>query len=188
LIEQCEKYPGKLDSQVLQTRCALVDLYQRLGDNEQVANALGKAQAALEKILTSTPKKTELLLETCTQVARLHIENDYRQDAEDIFERIGAEAEDTLGTDHQATIRILIRIGKTYQVKNMWTNAQPWFERALAASMTANGLEDTMTKSLEAAIENKHYAASELEAGSLAALSRLLVARRGPFSLHRGFF
>lgn len=177
LIEQCDKYPGKLDVQVLQARCALVDLYQRLGDSEQVANALEKAQAALEKILASTPKKTELLLESCTQIARLHIENDHRQVAEDIYERIGAEAEDTLGTDHPATIRILIRIGKTYQAKNMWTNAQSWFERALAASMTANGLEDAMTKSLEAAIENKHYSASELEAGSLAALVHLLTAR-----------
>ncbi|KAI9851900.1 MAG: hypothetical protein M1824_002450 [Vezdaea acicularis] len=162
LIEQCKKYPGKLNSQILQARCELVNLYQQLEDDEKVANALEQARKDLEMILESTVKKTEPLLEACVKIVKLHVKNDYCQAAENMFQRIGGEAEDTLGTDHEATIRILIRIGKFYQGENMWTNAQPWFERALAASMTANGLEDAMTKRLEAALENQHYTVTAL--------------------------
>jgi hypothetical protein len=44
LIEQCEKDPERLSSQILQTRCALVDLYQRLEDEEQMHHALEQAE------------------------------------------------------------------------------------------------------------------------------------------------
>ena len=160
LIEQCERHPERLNSQILQARCTLVDLYRRLEDNENMANALGQAQKSLERILESTAKKSERLLKACTKVARLHLKSSNCEVAEDIFQRIGGEAEDTLGIDHEATITILIDVGQIYQHENMWTSAQPWFERALAASMTANGLRNMLTKRLEAALENQNYSTS----------------------------
>ncbi|KAF8244241.1 hypothetical protein K440DRAFT_22746 [Wilcoxina mikolae CBS 423.85] len=172
LIEQCEKYPTKLDSQILQARCALVDLYRRLGDDGRAARALRLAQKALETVLASTAKKTEPLLDSCIHVAKLHMTENYSEVAEDIFQRIGDEAEDTFGTDHRVTIGILIHIGKTYQRRNMWTYAQPWFERALAASMTANGLENAMTKRLEDALEHQHYAVGALTHEELESVAR----------------
>ncbi|KAH0541616.1 hypothetical protein FGG08_003906 [Glutinoglossum americanum] len=161
LIEQCDKYPERLNSQILQARCALLDLYQRLGDDERVASGLDQAKEVLEKILPST-KKTKHFLEACIKVAELHVKNDYCQSAEDMFQTIGCEVEDTFGIDHENTIELLICIGKIFQRQNQWDNARPWFERALAASMTRNGLQSTMTKRLEAALENQRYSVTAL--------------------------
>jgi hypothetical protein len=177
LIEQCEKHPRKLASQILQARCALVDLYRRLGDDEQATSALWQAQKALETVLASTTTKTEPLLNSCIEVARLHIKDDYSEVAEDMLQRIGDKAEDTFGTDHNVTIEILVCIGKIYQRGNMWTYAQPWFERALAASMTANGLENAMTKRLEVALENQHYAVTAFTHEELESIPRFRMSR-----------
>jgi hypothetical protein len=57
----------------------------------------------------------------------------------------------------------------------MWAYAQPWFERALAASMTANGLECAMTKRLEDALENQHYAVTAHTHEELESISRVRI-------------
>lgn len=79
-----------------------------------------------------------------------------------LFQSIAWKAEDDFGTDNEDTISLLICIGKMYQDEDMWSSAKPWFERALAASMTQNGLYGTMTKRLEAALETQYYSVSVL--------------------------
>jgi len=162
LAEQCEKYPEKLSEQILQARSALVNFFKRRGDEEGFTIALGKARAALITVLKSALTKTECLLKAGIVVAALHIETTGPNNAEDMFQIIGDNAEEWFGTDHESTIRLLIRIGKAYQEKNMWSNAEPWFERALSASMTANGLEGTMTQRLEKALETQRYTVEAL--------------------------
>lgn len=157
IIEQCEAYPEKLAQEILRARYALVDLYQQLENDQQKGVALARAQNAFWSIVNSTTEKTKSVLEISTDIAKLHVQTGHYEAAEDICQRIGSEAERTFGTDDEVTIGILIRMGKIYQDGNRWSNARPWFERALAASMTANGLESKMTQDLEAALENKHY-------------------------------
>lgn len=157
LIEQCEVYPERLAQEILQARCALVDLYQQLENDERIIVAVQQAQKALWTILNSNTEKTKPLLETCTNVARLHVQAGHYDAAEDICQRIATEAERKFGTDNGFTIGVFIRIGKFYQGENRWTDAQPWFERALAASIAANGLSSALTLRLEAALARKHY-------------------------------
>ncbi|OCL02006.1 hypothetical protein AOQ84DRAFT_274378, partial [Glonium stellatum] len=157
LAEQCEKYPQKLSEQILQARNALVKLFKRRGDEEGVKIALRKARDALNSVLASASMKTERLLKVGIRVAALHVERAGSNIAEDMFQLLGDKAEEWFGTDHESTIRLLIHIGKIYQEEDMWSNAEPWFERALSASMTANGVESTMTQRLERALESQRY-------------------------------
>ncbi|KAI9786683.1 MAG: hypothetical protein M1839_006234 [Geoglossum umbratile] len=112
-------------------------------------------QGALEKALSST-KETNPLLEACIShrtprrerplpVCRRHVPN----------RRL--RAEHAFGVDRGTTIELPIRIGKFYQRENQWSNARPWFDSALAAPMTCNGLEGTMAKRLEGALEKQRY-------------------------------
>lgn len=157
LVEQSEKYPDKLSEQILQARIALVKLFKRREDEEGVRIALEKAEAALKTVLASALTKTERLLKAGIGVATLHVGRTGPNIAEEMFQILGDKAEEWFGTDDKSTIRLLICIGKVYQEENMWSNAEPWFERALSASMTANGLESIMTQRLEKALESQRY-------------------------------
>ena len=160
LIDQCESHQQKLSLQILRARCTLVELYRRQGYDEKSSLALEKAREAVDKTLTSNTEKTERLLKTCTEVGKLYLREQGNEPAEDIFESIATAAEDVFQTDRSPTIAILIHIGKIYQDENSWNEAEPWFERALAASMAASGLDSPLTKALEAALEDRHYSST----------------------------
>jgi tetratricopeptide (TPR) repeat protein len=131
-----------------------------------------EVKTLLWKYLKSREKKTKSLLNLFLDIARLNLECERYDAAEDIFQRTGCEAEDTFNIDNEITIATFIRIGKIYQSENRWNDAQPWFEQALNASMTANGLESRQTKALEAALENQHYSLPIPQSEDLAALLR----------------
>ena len=162
LIDQCESHWRKLSLQILRARCTLVDLYRRQGYDEKSSLALQKAREAVDKTLQPNIEKTEGLLKACTEVGKLYLQDQGDETAEDIFQSIAAEAEDAFPTNHSPTITILIHIGKIYQSENSWSKAEPWFERALAASMAANGFDSPLTKALDAALEDRHYSSTYL--------------------------
>lgn len=162
LIDQCESHQQKLSLQILRARCTLVDFYRRQGYDEKSSLALEKARQAVDKTLTSNVEKTEGLLKACTDVGMLYLQVQGDEPAEDIFQSIAAAAEDAFQMDHSPAITIFIRIGKIHQNENNWTKAEPWFERALAASMAANELDSPLTKALEAALEDCHYSSTSL--------------------------
>ena len=160
LIDQCEIHQQKLSLQILRARCTLVDLYRRQGYDEKSSLALEKAREAVDKTLTSNIEKTQGLLQACTEVGKLYLQEQGDDPAEDIFQNIAAEAEDAFQMDRSPAIAIFIHIGKIYQNGNNWSKAGPWFERALAASMAANELDGPMTKALDAALEDRHYSST----------------------------
>ncbi len=160
LIDQCESHQQKLSLQILRARCTLVNLYRRQGFDEKYSLALEKAREAVDKTLTSNTEKTQGLLQACTEVGKLYLQEQGDEPAEDIFQNIAAEAEDAFQMDRSPAIAIFIHIGKIYQNENNWSKAGPWFERALAASMAANGLDGPMTKALDAALEDRHYSST----------------------------
>ena len=160
LIDQCESHQQKLSLQILRARCTLVNLYRRQGFDEKCSLALENARQAVEKTLTSNVEKTERLLSACTDVGMLYLQVQGDEPAEDIFQSIAAVTEDAFEMDRSPAITIFINIGKIYQNDNKWSKAEPWFERALAASMAANELDSPSTKALEAALEDRHYSST----------------------------
>ena len=160
LVDQCEGHRQRLSLQILRARCTLVDLYRRQGNDEKTSLALEKAQEAVDKTLKPNIEKTEGLLKACTEVGKLYLQEQGDETAEDIFQSIAAEAEDVFRTDRSPTIAIFLHIGEIYQNENSWSKAKPWFERALAASMAANGSDSPLTKALDAALEDRHYSST----------------------------
>ena len=162
LIDQCESHQQKLSLQILRARCTLVTLYRRQGFDEKCSLALEKARQAVDKTLTSNVEKTEGLLKACTEVAKLYLQEQDDETAEDIFQSIAAAAEYGFQMDPSPIITNFIHIGKIYQNENNWSKAKPWFERALAASMAANELDSPLTKALDAALKDRHYSSTRL--------------------------
>lgn len=157
LIAQCEQNPDKLAAQNLRARAALVELYRESGRTGAAVVELSKAQASFLATWKLDGKITKELINASLEVAAQSLRSEQYNDADEMFHMMQDRVVETFGPDHSRTIWILIRIGLMYQNGNRWNDAQPRFEQALAASMTANGLEDALTKSLEAALENEHY-------------------------------
>jgi tetratricopeptide (TPR) repeat protein len=157
LIAQCEQNPEKLAVQNLRARAALIELYRESGRTDAAVEELSKAQASVLDTWKLVGKITKELIDASLEVAAQSLKLEQYNDADEMFHMMQDRVCETFGPDHSRTIWILIRIGLMYQNGNRWKDAEPWFEQALAASMTANGLEDALTRSLEAALDNEHY-------------------------------
>lgn len=157
LIAQCGQNPGKLAAQDLRGRAALIELYRKSGRTDAAVEELSKAQASFLATWKLDGKITKELIDASLEVAIQSLKSAQYNDADDMFHMMQDRVVETFGPDHSRTIWILIRIGLMYQNENRWNDAKPRFEQALAASMTANGLDDALTRSLEAALENEHY-------------------------------
>lgn len=156
VIAQCEQHHHKFAAQNLRAIAELIELYGKSGRLDAAVEEHSKAYAVFLTIWRQDGTITKDLINASLDVAAQSLKLNYSE-AEEMFHAMQDRAVETLGPDHKRTIWILIRIGLMYQNANRWKDAQPRFEQALAASMTANGLEDALTKSLEAALENEHY-------------------------------
>lgn len=157
LLDQCEKQPGRLSVQILEARGALVDLYKLLDKPDSVDKALSQIGNSFWAVFNSEAKKTPLLFETAIEVVSLLVKANRYSEAEPLFAKVELDVVQAFGDDNEFTISILIQIGKLFQAEKRWQDARPRFEQALAASMTAYGLESTMTKRLEDVLEKKTY-------------------------------
>lgn len=157
LIAQCEKHPEKLAVQALKARSSLINLYEKLGEKMMVEGALHQARAALFTILNSGYRTTDSILDASVELVGLFVKAGQYDTADTMFLKVESKAVKIFGPDDDRTINTLIRIGMFYQGQQRWIDARPRFEQALAASMVGSGLEDDVTKRLEAALDNRHY-------------------------------
>jgi len=157
LIDKCEEHPKELAVQILDVRSTLVEHYQRLGESDRTEKALQEAASSFWKVLKLDFKKTESILEAAGKLAELHIKAGHLDTGEEMFLKVESEAVESFGEDDDGTIDILTAIGVFYQEQERWEDAEPRFEQALSASMTAYGLESEITVRLETALENKGY-------------------------------
>ena len=157
LIAQCERHPEKLAEQALKARVSLIKLYERLGEDGKMEEALHQASKAFMMVLNSGHKTTEAILDASVELAGFFVMAEHYKTADTMFLEVESKAEETFGPDDDRAINTLIRIGVFYQEQQRWIDARPRFEQALAASMVRAGLKDDLTKRLEAALDNQHY-------------------------------
>lgn len=157
LIAQCEKHPEKLAVQALKARSSLVNLYERLGEETKVEEALHQARPAFLTILNSGYGTTESILDAAVELVGLFVKAGQYDTADTMFLKVESKAVEIFGPDDDRTINTLIRIGTFYQGQQRWIDARPRFQQALAASIVGSGLKDDVTKRLEAALDNRHY-------------------------------
>ncbi|TPX22058.1 hypothetical protein DIZ76_013922 [Coccidioides immitis] len=163
LIERCEKYPLELGSETLQAHRTVIDYCRAQKNEEGLAAALTRSEAAFWKIFEHAHEHiTMYVLQSAIQLAKAHLISGRHEVAEDLFLKIESEARDILRRDHQAMIRILVDIGIIYQDQNSWTDAGPRFEHALAISLVENGIDSKETEMLEAALDRRHFESSSL--------------------------
>ena len=159
LISQCNLHLDKLAAQLFEAWHALITLYQKLHQPEDVVEALRKAEADFEKVSGLDSKWTGPQLDAAVELAKLFVRAGQFESADSILLKAESEAEILYGEDDDKTIRFLIRIGIFFQDQQRWDHARPRFEHALAASMTWSGLENDRTKRLQAALDNEHFEA-----------------------------
>ena len=107
---------------------------------------MGQISKSFWAVFSSNTKKTHLLLGAAIEVISLPVKVERYSEAEPILAKIEIDVVNAFGDDDGTTIAILIQIGNMFQVQKRWADARPRFEQALAASMTAYGLESNDQK------------------------------------------
>jgi tetratricopeptide (TPR) repeat protein len=157
LINQCEKYPGRLSIQILKARRALLELYQNSNNEVKLAVALVDAETSFWSILQSDVNISVPLIRAAIEVIAIQVRYKRLEAADNMFYKVQGDVVDTFGVHDDITISILISIGIIYQEHDRWADARRRFEQALSASMVANGLVGQLTQNLENALEKGCY-------------------------------
>ena len=162
IIDHCDRGGETFEIQNLRARIELLKLYIKLGKHTEHINtfssAVGTANATIghqkwEKQRFKSFETMEALLELVASV----LEADFDYEAATVFRRIEQKADDDFGWDDERTIWAKISIGLIYQKHRDWERAKPWFDHAYAASFAANGDEDGITRSLQTAMDKRHF-------------------------------
>lgn len=140
----------------------LLKLYAKLDAVWDNTCAYASANDAFFAILQFYPWdgqsfKSLEVMEALLELAAAFLRSGQDEDANKQFQEAISRAEHVFGTADERTIWMLISVGKAYQSARGWHTARQWFERALAAAMTAYPEEDGITKSLNAAMQNGHF-------------------------------
>ena len=162
IIDHCEHHGEVLEIQNLRARCELLKFYSKLGqiDSHKFVffDAISTAEVIIdrrrwERERFKSFKTMEALVVLVTSV--LNAGFDFQ--ALSLFIKIGQKAGNDFGWDDGLTIWAEISIGIIYQRCRGWESAMLWFELARITSFTAWGEEDSITRSLSAAIETRHF-------------------------------
>lgn len=157
LIEQCVAARDKLARQELKARCLLITLYLHMGYSQKLDESLEQAKETVEAVLTLQSKTTESIFEACIDVAAKQVEHCNFENGEDILERICRDGENAFGSESDVFIRVIIRIGRMYEIYDQWADAQLWCEQALCASIAVYGRKASLTTHLEEALKSKYF-------------------------------
>ncbi|MCJ1381030.1 hypothetical protein MMC17_004139 [Xylographa soralifera] len=162
IIEQCERDPEALETQSLRARCELLKLYTTLGQSIERTEAFMSAILAVYTILDhhkwdKKSFKSFEVMEAVLELAAHTLKAGFEDEAAGIFRDVEQKAENTFGWDQERTVWAKITIGIVYQRYKGWKLAKPWFDHAYSASFAANGDEDGVTMSLQAALDKQHF-------------------------------
>ena len=162
IISNCEHHGEAFVVQNLRARCELLHFYTKLGQNDSHKLIFLDAISTAETIILSEKWESKRFRSFETMEALLALVASVLKAGFDIqaaarFTEIGQKAENDLGWDDERTIWAKIFIGIIYQRYRSWDSAKPWFESARGASFAAWDKEDSVTRSLLAAMETCHF-------------------------------
>lgn len=157
LVDQCEENIEMYARQTLKAWSALVQLHRARHDIQPQIEVLERAASKLDDVLAQAGHNDAAMFDE----ASLLFQHALFAREYDLAGRISSAIEETATkslTNHDtALMRILTKLGLQYQAANMWEEARPYFEHALAASMVGNGLSHPFTQTLEIALERQHF-------------------------------
>jgi tetratricopeptide (TPR) repeat protein len=162
IIHHCDGDLEALEIQNLKARSELLKFYNKTNRNfEQRADFLSAIDAATVSIFRAIWDKQSFksfeILEALLELSASILKGSFEDDAYRIFSQIEHKAEDDFGWDEERTIWTKINIGIIYETTKGWDYAKEWFNHAYAASIAANGDEDGISKSLQIALDKRHF-------------------------------
>ena len=162
ILQLCKHDTARFAIQRLRACAELVKLYVKLETIWYNLIQLEEATTAFQAVFTTyewDKKKFKSLevMEALLEVAAAVLRTGRDPQASVMFRQATDKAEGLYGPDDERTIWMLISVGLVYQNSRTWSDARQWFDQALAAAMTAFGENDGITRSLEAARENRHF-------------------------------
>lgn len=165
-IRSCARQPIDLALQMLRARKDLLKIDGRLGPRvvlmEQFDFSFRGAIGCVDDLLSTYPWdkkriKTLDVLEASLDLVVTLLDFGHRADADRLFNALANKADDVYGHSDKCTIWACISIGLVYQRVATWADSGPWFERALAGAVQVFDDEDSLVRSLEHAVEEKHF-------------------------------
>jgi tetratricopeptide (TPR) repeat protein len=164
-INQCGQDTERLSAHRLKAWAELLRLYQRTNDAIVSMSSFQKAHDAFKDVLREYPwhertrRKFESfeVLEAALELIAPFVKANYLDDAKRMLQMCEEKVTPVFGDDDERTIWMYISIGLMYQKYRDWNDAQPWFERALAAAMEKYDENDGIRISLEEAMEVRYF-------------------------------
>ena len=158
----CIRDPTRFAKQALQARAELLKLYNKLNTTSKHIDTFTEARQLLDMcwdgFLWEKEKIRSLdFLEACMEVAAGLLRGGFSDSSWRMFRKIEEKAVNLFGFDDERTIWTVITTGLVYQSVKGWDEARPWFEQTLSAALSAYDEEDGMVRSLEIAMDNRHF-------------------------------
>ena len=162
IADHCGHQGEVLEIQILGAACDSLKLYGNLepkySHNLVISSAISRAEAIIcRQKWKKGDEKSVKIMEALVELAASLLKAGFGFKADATFTKIRLKAEDDFGWDNERTIWAKISIGLVYQRYRSWESAKPWFESAREASFATWGEEDWITRSLETAMEERHF-------------------------------
>ena len=163
IVQLCDDKLDDLAVQALRAKKELLSLYLRADKALDRAVAFQEVQDSIDVIWAQQAWaedefKSLEVLEASMELIGTLLKAGNIEEASRLFRRVDTKAETVFGRDDERTVWIYISIGLFYQQHGSgWLTALPWFEQALAAAMNTFPERDGIIRSLEKAIEKRHF-------------------------------
>jgi tetratricopeptide (TPR) repeat protein len=163
-IKACGQDVDRLAVQRLKTWGELLRFHQRTSHDNIDVQMFKNAHIAFCDVLNRFPwneRKNKFksfeVIEAALELVAPFVKATYLNDAKRMFQMCEDNSRARFGDEDERTIWMFISIGLVYQRYTTWTEAGPWFERALNAAMEKYNEDDGIRIALEEAMELKHF-------------------------------
>ncbi|KAI9663728.1 MAG: hypothetical protein M1821_007218 [Bathelium mastoideum] len=159
--DHCQLHLEKLSIQCLRLRKLQVKIYSKVHEDDQLATALKQSRESVRLCVHANSGLPWLLLGVAARIARWHLKLGHTSLASEILEYIAGVIDKKDDTRRYTLRAFCTLVGKYFQELNNWRAARPWFERALAVSLSMYCRHQQNligeTQKLEEALEEEHY-------------------------------
>ncbi|KAF2468238.1 uncharacterized protein BDR25DRAFT_344515 [Lindgomyces ingoldianus] len=157
LLNQLMKNPERNLIDIVRIRRLLVNLYSKSLMSDEAGEAFAQAKISITSLCSLDCSKTNDFFRAAVDLAEYGLEEGFTADAYEILEVVESEVVAENGPDHPNTISLLMKIGKMVQEMASWEEAEPRFQQAYAACITAFGYKSIVTQKLEKSLEKGSY-------------------------------
>lgn len=143
----------------MQAHCCLAKFHKEAEQVSEAKMVLDQGLEVIEEHLTSIDDFPILLLRPLRDLAFQYQDLSCTSECEEALEMIASflDGHAISSRPYLTIIKFAISVGFEWQRRSSWDAAEPWFERALATSITYQGCSHPQSLRLEEALEKRQY-------------------------------